>query len=106
MSTATFHILLALADEERHGYAIMREIEFRSGGKVKVGPGTLYTAMQRLVESGWIEELDGDPDVSGDERRRYYRLTSDGRKALEAEASRLRSMVEMAQAKKVIAARR
>jgi len=101
MTTATFQILLALAGGERHGYAIMQEVEQHSGGKVRLGPGTLYGAMQRLLEEGWIEETTGPP--GGDvERRRYYRLTRDGKKAAAAEAARMRDLVERAEAKRLL----
>jgi DNA-binding PadR family transcriptional regulator len=96
MSTATFHILLSLAGEARHGYAIMREIEERTAGKVRIGPGTLYGAIQRLVEDELVEEVEEAAGGSREERRRYYRLTRGGRKVLAAEASRMRSLVRMA----------
>jgi len=97
MTTQVFHILLALADGERHGYAIMQEVEERTGGELRLGPGTLYGALKRLLEEGWIEELEAD-----EERRRYYRLTASGRKAVRAEAERLESLVALAKQKRVI----
>ncbi len=97
MTPQTFHILLALTDSDKHGYAIMQEIEFRTGGKVKIGPGTLYGSVQRLLEEGLIKEVPGDAD--GPERRRDYRLTPQGRQALVAEADRLKGLVQMANVK-------
>lgn len=97
MTTQVFHILLALADGERHGYAIMQEVEERTAGELRLGPGTLYGALKRLLEEGWIEELEAD-----EERRRYYRLTTAGRKALRGEAERLESLVSLARQKRVI----
>jgi len=93
---ATFHVLVALADADRHGYAIMREVADRTGGKTKLNPGTLYTTIQRLLERGLIVELHErrDPDVD-DERRRYYRLTPAGRRAARLEMARLSGMVAL-----------
>lgn len=105
MTTSEFHILLAISDEERHGYAIMREVEHRSAGQVKLGPGTLYGAIQRMLDSGWMKETDGPEDDAAGERRRYYRLTEDGRSALSTEAARLQQMVKLAQRKKILPAR-
>ena len=92
LSPQVFHILLSLADADRHGYAIMQEIEERTGGAVRIGPGTLYGAIRRLHEDGLIEELDGDGDGS-DERRRYYRLTPLGKRVLAAETERMAALV-------------
>src|SRR5690349_10654644 len=79
LTPAVFHILLALADEEAHGYAIMQAVATRSHGAVKLGPGTLYGAISRLLEDGLIEEHDERPDPRMDDaRRRYYRLTDLG----------------------------
>jgi DNA-binding PadR family transcriptional regulator len=105
MTTAVFHILLSLVDETRHGYAIMREVETQSGGAVKLGPGTLYGALQRLLDDGWIEETGGPAAEDPGERRRYYRLTKEGRKHLQVESARLREWVRLAQAKKILPAR-
>jgi DNA-binding PadR family transcriptional regulator len=93
---ATFHILVALSDADRHGYAIMQEVAERTGGRTKLNPGTLYTTIQRLLEKELIEEVDerGDPDED-DERRRYYRLTSLGRRAAQLELARLTEMVAL-----------
>lgn len=103
MTTSTFHILLSLADGEKHGYALMQEVEATSSGKVRMGPGTLYGALQRLLEDGWIEECDGPPDEGRvAERRRYYRLTKAGRKTASEEAQRLRQLVDAAYAKRLL----
>jgi DNA-binding PadR family transcriptional regulator len=97
---ATFQIMLALADGERHGYAIMREVAERTEGAVRLGPGTLYGTLKRLLEAGLVEES-GEPDI-GDERRRYYRLAKLGLSVARAEARRLEGMVRAARQKKLI----
>ena len=103
LSPAVFHILLALADEERHGYGIMQEVKFRTDGQVHLVPGTLYGAIKRLLKQKLIEETDERPDPTlNDERRRYYRLTEFGQRVLGAEAARLAWMVEQAQAKQLL----
>lgn len=92
-----FHILIALADEDRHGYAIIKEVEARTGGEVRIGAGTLYRAIQRLLEQGLIEEPRDRPIAElDDSRRRYYRLTPFGSSVARAEARRLERMVELA----------
>lgn len=103
---ATFHILLALADGELHGYAIMKGVEGRSEGTVRLGPGTLYGALKRLLEDGLVDEVGErlDPDRD-DERRRYYRLTSHGLAVARAEAHRLDAMVRAARRKKLLGVR-
>ena len=103
LTPAMFHILLALADKERHGYHIMREVDERTNGNVKLGPGTLYGSIKRMVADGLIEELDERPDPElDDERRRYYRLTDFGFRVATAEAQRLEQMVRSARAKKLL----
>jgi DNA-binding PadR family transcriptional regulator len=103
LTAAVFQILLALADGERHGYAIAQEAERVSGGEVRLGPGTLYGSLQRLVRDGLIEETSPAKRAhDDDERRRYYRLTRDGRAALEAETARLAALVAAARAKHVL----
>jgi DNA-binding PadR family transcriptional regulator len=100
LSQAVFHILLALADGERHGYAIMQEVKRRTGGGVKIGPGTLYGSIKRLLESGLIQESEARPDPDlDDERRRYYRLTDFGRLVAKAEARRIMGLIEQARGK-------
>jgi DNA-binding PadR family transcriptional regulator len=102
LTTQAFHILLALADGERHGYAIMREVEEGSAGQVRLGPGTLYGAIKRLLEQGVIEELQNRPVTADDDaRRRYYRLTAFGKRVLAAEADRLAELVRAVRAKKL-----
>jgi len=103
---ATFHILLALADGELHGYAIMKGVAARSEGSVRLGPGTLYGSLKRLLKAGLVEEGGerADPE-RGDERRRYYRLTQLGLSVVRAEARRLDAMVRAARRKKLIGVR-
>ena len=94
-----FHILLSLGEGERHGYALRREIAQRTSGKLKVGPGVLYGAINKMLELGLIEESDERPDPHlDDERRRYYRITNRGRQAARAEATRMRELVDLAAA--------
>jgi DNA-binding PadR family transcriptional regulator len=101
---AWYHLLLALTDGERHGYALMQDVAEESGGRVRLGPGTLYGALKRLLELGLVVESGRRPDpLLDDERRRYYRLTPAGRRALEAEAVRHVRLVELARAKRVLA---
>ena len=94
LTPAVLHILLALSTEERHGYAIMKQVESDSQGKVKMGPGTLYGSIGRMLEAGLIGETDKkiDPDLD-DERRIYYRITALGKKTLAAELDRYREVV-------------
>jgi DNA-binding PadR family transcriptional regulator len=93
LSAAALHILLALAGQERHGYAIMTEITRQSGGRYKVGPGTLYDNLDRLLDGGLVEEHNRRP-ADDDPRRRYYRLTKLGKRVLSAEADRLAQVVK------------
>jgi len=102
LSPAVFHILLALADEERHGYAVMRDIEARTDGLVKVGPGMLYGSIKWLLRDGFIEEAARRARAHDDERRRYYRLTPVGRELLRAEAARLEAAVSLARTRRVL----
>ena len=96
---ATFHILLALADEDRHGYAVIQDIAARTGGELKLSAGTLYRSIQRMLEQGLIVETRDRPaPEDDDERRRYYRITTDGTAAAKAEARRLGQLVRMARA--------
>ncbi len=102
LTPAVLHILLALADDERHGYGIMREVEERTGGETRLGPGTLYGSIKRMIGDGLIEESDERPDPSmDDQRRRYYRITDFGRRVAGAEAERLQGLVSAARAKKI-----
>ena|SRR5438552_13185043 len=96
---AAFYILLAVADRERHGYAIMQEVRVRTGHKVHLGPGTLYGSIKRLLADGLIEELDERPDPGRDDvRRRYYRITRLGRKVATEESARLAALLRHARA--------
>lgn len=98
LSPAVFHMLLALSEGERHGYALKREIARRTGGKLKLGPGVLYGSINKMLEQGLIEESDERPDPHlDDERRRYYRITAFGRRVAQAEAARMRELVELAE---------
>ena len=99
LPVAVFHILIALADRDRHGYSIMQDVAARTGGKVQLSAGTLYSSIRRMLEQGLIEELAESPDPSStDERRRYYRLTRFGRRAAAAEVARLNAMLQQARA--------
>jgi DNA-binding PadR family transcriptional regulator len=103
MTPAVFYVLFSLADGEKHGYAIMQESSKLSNGEFRMGPGTLYTTLQRLLELKVIEEVElpavGD---QRDSRRRYYRLTGTGRALLEAELARMDTVVRLAKRKKLV----
>ncbi len=99
LTPAVFYILYALAEGEKHGYAIMKEVEAVSGGQFTMGPGTLYTTIQRLLELGLIEETSTASD--SERRRRCYRLSRIGRKTFEAELDRMESLVRSAQRRKL-----
>ena len=104
LSTAVFHILLALTDGEKHGYGIMQEIFQKTNGTMRMGPGTLYGSIKRMLADGLIEETIERPDPTlDDERRRYYRLTNLGQLVTRAEAQRLEQIVRLAQLKHVLA---
>src|SRR5512135_833439 len=100
LSAQEFQILLSLADKERHGYGIMQEVEARTGGELRLGPGTLYGAIKRMRGPGLIEEAGERQE--GDERRRYYRLTALGRAVAVAEAARLQALVQDARVKRLL----
>lgn len=103
LTPAVFHILLALADGERHGYGVIKEVDARTEGRVRLGPGTLYGSIKRMLEEGMIEESGERPDPElDDERRRYYRLTKFGRRVAVAEAERLSRLVASARAKRLL----
>lgn len=107
LTPAVLHILLALADEERHGYGIMKEVEARTGGETRLGPGTLYGSIKRMLGDGLIEESEERPDPElDDQRRRYYRITGFGRRVAGAEAARLDTLVSFAREKKLLRGRR
>ena len=103
LSPTVFHILLALADQERHGYGIMQEVMAMTQNQVRMGPGTLYGSIKRMLKANLIEESDERPDPElDDERRRYYRLTDLGQRVLAAEAQRLSALINVAQAKCIL----
>jgi DNA-binding PadR family transcriptional regulator len=103
LTPAVFHVLLALADAERHGYGIMQEVALRTEGAVRLGPGTLYGSLKRLLAGGLIAESAVRPDPAlDDERRRYYRLTHFGQRVAEAEAHRLAILVHAAREKRLL----
>ena len=102
LPAAAFQILLSLADEDLHGYGIMRNVAEQTAGRMRLGPGTLYSSLQALVEAALIEEVDTPEPEPGQERRRYYHLTSAGRKLARSEAERLADLLRVARAKKIL----
>ncbi len=107
LPVAQLHILLALADGEKHGYAIMGEVEAMTEGSVTMGPGTLYGTVKRMLNAGFVEETDERPDPElDDQRRRYYRLSGFGARVLDAEVARMEQLARTAQAKRTVATRR
>jgi DNA-binding PadR family transcriptional regulator len=101
LPSAAFYILLALAGEDLHGYAIMRQVERQTCGRVRLGPGTLYGSLRTLLEASLIEELDTRSEESA-ERRRYYRLTSAGLKLVRSEVAGLAQTLRVARAKRIL----
>lgn len=102
LTPAVFHILLALSTGERHGYGIMKQVETDSEGKVKMGPGTLYGSLKRMLDAGLVKESERRVDPALDnERRIYYALTAEGRAALAAEIARYRKLVELIDERKL-----
>jgi DNA-binding PadR family transcriptional regulator len=100
LPTATFHILLALADEDRHGYGIIQDVAARTDGALRLSPGTLYRSIQRMLDQGLLQETHDRPAPElDDERRRYYRITALGTAVAKAEARRLTQLVRMARAR-------
>lgn len=100
LQAATFHILLALADEDRHGYAVIQDVASRTGGAIRLSAGTLYRSIQRMLEEGLLVEPRERPaPEEDDERRRYYRITPLGEAVAKAEAGRLADLVRMARAR-------
>jgi DNA-binding PadR family transcriptional regulator len=98
LSPTIFHLLLALGEGERHGYALKREILHRTGGKLNLGSGALYGSINKMLEQGLIEESEERPDPHlDDERRRYYRITPLGKRTAQAEAVRMRQLVRLAE---------
>ncbi|HJR58043.1 MAG TPA: PadR family transcriptional regulator [Vicinamibacterales bacterium] len=103
LTPGMFHVLIALADGEKHGYAIIKEVARRTGGAIRLSAGTLYTLIRRFVQDGVIAESDERPDPAlDDERRRYYRVTDFGREVAKAEAARMESTLSMAREKHLI----
>ncbi len=96
LTPAEFQVLLSLAEGERHGYALMQDVRTQTNGQLKIGPGTLYTLLDRLQSAGIIEESPRRPEQNEDQRRRYYRLTRLGKKVLAAEAQRLEALIRAA----------
>ena len=102
LSPQVFCILLAVADQQRHGYAIMQEVERRTDGKIRLLPGSLYSTVKRMLSSSLIEECEGRvPAESDDERRRYYRITKYGREIAAAEADRMATLIHIARDKRL-----
>jgi DNA-binding PadR family transcriptional regulator len=100
LTPAVLDIMMALGDEELHGYAIMQEVRRRTAGKRRLAPGTLYRSLKQMEERGWVVEAEGRPDPSlDDERRRYYQLTDLGRRVALAEVERLEGLVDAARSK-------
>jgi DNA-binding PadR family transcriptional regulator len=103
LPSAAFQILLSLADADLHGYGIMRQVAEQTDGRMRLGPGTLYSSIQSLLEEKFIEEIDPGDDIKpGHERRRYYRLTPTGRRLARSEAERLADLLRVARAKKIL----
>ena len=103
LTPAVFHVLLALADGPSHGYGIMQEVDEFTSGSTRLGPGTLYRSIQRMLVDGLIEELaTAAHDESDDDRRRYYRLTTKGLSTAKAEAQRIANLVDAAQTRKLL----
>lgn len=103
LPSAAFQILLSLVDEDLHGYGIMRQVANQTDGRMRLGPGTLYSSIRTLLEEKFIDEVDMREDSRlGHERRRYYRLTAAGRKLARSEAGRLADLLRVARAKKIL----
>jgi DNA-binding PadR family transcriptional regulator len=102
LPAAAFQILMSLADDDLHGYEIMRRVEEQTGGRTRLGPGTLYSSIQALLDAGFIAEVPSRGEGGNDARRRYYHLTAAGRKAAREEAERLVDVLRVARAKKIL----
>lgn len=106
LTAAMFNVLLALSDGEKHGYAILKDVETQTNGEVQLSTGTLYGIIKRLVNDGWIVEARRRPPAADDDqRRRYYRLTAEGRQVAVAEAQRMEKLIDRARSKRLIASR-
>lgn len=95
LSAATFHVLLALASHDLHGYGVIQEVQRLSEGQYRIGPGTLYDNLKKLLNCGWVEDYE-EACQPGEDSRRMYRLTSDGKSALQAEVSRMKKILRLA----------
>src|ERR1700754_4646929 len=102
LPAAAFQILMSLADDDLHGYEIMRRVEEQTDGRTRLGPGTLYSSIQTLLDAGFIAEVASRGEGGNDARRRYYRLTAVGRKAAREEAERMADVLRVARAKKIL----
>src|SRR6185503_11351219 len=102
LPAAAFQILMSLADVDLHGYEIMRRVEEQTDGRTRLGPGTLYSSIQALLEAGFIAEVTPTTRTVSDERRRYYRLTAEGRRVCRAEAEKLADVLRVARARKIL----
>ena len=102
LPAAAFQILMALVDDDLHGYEIMRRVEDQTAGRTRLGPGTLYSSIQALLEAGLLVEVQARAADSSDERRRYYHVTAAGRRAGREEAERLADLVRIARAKRIL----
>ena len=100
LTPAVFHVLLALTGGDRHGYAILKDIQQRTGGSMKMQAGTLYGTLQRLLDLGWVDEI-APPDDEADARRRYYRLNREGRTAIQTDVQRMDGLVKAARAARI-----
>ena len=100
LTPAVFHVLLALTGGDRHGYAILKDIQHRTNGGMKMQAGTLYGTLQRLLDLGWVDEID-PPDDEADARRRYYRLNREGRTAIQTDVQRMDTLVKAARAARI-----
>jgi len=107
LTPPVFHILVALSGDELHGYGIMLDVARQTGGDLQLGPGTLYGCLKRMLAAGLVEESDERPDPAmDDERRRYYRVTELGKRAVRAEAQRLENAVSAARTRKLLGSRK
>lgn len=103
LPSAAFQILLSLAEGDLHGYAIMRQVEEQTGGRLRLGPGTLYSSIQSLLEEKFIEEVSGKASAEPQaERRRFYRLTTAGRKVARSEAEKMADVLRVARSRKIL----
>ncbi len=102
LSPPVLYVLLAVADTDRHGYAIMQEVEHRTGGKIRLLPGSLYSTIKRMLAAGLIEESERQAEQGDDPRRRYYRITKRGRELAAAELERMATLIDLGTAKQLL----